>query len=192
MKVQEKIFIEYANTHPILWRNIAVEIADRLKQRERFLTPKNAKPKLFVGCSVEDLDIARTIQLNLSHDNIDTSIWTDNVFSPSCYTIHDLISELNKSDFAVFIISGNDLVKSRNKKSLAPRDNVILEIGLFMGRLGNERVMMIKPRAIDLKIPSDLLGLRLLDYDMSTSNLVSALAPACFEIRAVINRDGVF
>lgn len=34
--------------------------------------------------------------------------------------------------------------------------------------------------------PSDLLGLRLLEYDAKNKNLSSALGPSCFEIRAVI------
>lgn len=192
LKVQEKIFVEIANSNPTIWRNISVEIADRLKQREQFLKPKNTRPNLFIGCSVEDLEVARAIQFNLDHDKIDTEIWTDNIFLPSSYTISDLLSQLKKSDFALFVMSGNDITESRGTRLLTPRDNVVFEIGLFMGKLKNDRVMMIKPRGEKLKIPSDLLGLRLLEYDSSMKNLSSALGPACFEIRAVINNKGAF
>lgn len=192
LRVKENVFVEFANVNPMLWRNVVVEIADRLKQRERFFKPKNLKPKLFVGCSVEDIEVARAVQFNLSHDIIETEIWTDNIFSPSGFTINDLFSKLKHSDFSIFVISGNDIVESRNKKLLAPRDNVIFEIGLFMGKLTNNRVMIIKPKGKTLKIPSDLLGLRLLEYDSSIENLSSTLGPACFEVRAVINKEGAF
>lgn len=192
LKVKESIFVNFANKNSTLWRNISVEIADRLKQRERFFILKNTRPILFIGCSAEDLVVARAIQFNLSHDNVEAEIWTDNIFLPSSHTINDLLSQLKMSDFALFLISGNDVIESRGEKLLAPRDNVIFEVGLFMGRLGNERVMMIKPRGEKLKIPSDLLGLRLLEYDSEQENLPSALGPACFEIRAVINDKGAF
>lgn len=192
LKVQEKIFVDFANVNPTLWRNISIEIADRLKQREQFLKPKNTNSKLFIGCSVEDLEIARTFQFNLNHDPVEVEIWTDNIFLASSYTITDLLSKLNQSDFAIFIMSGNDIIESRGKKLLTPRDNVVFELGLFMGKLTNDRVMMIKPKGEKLKIPSDLLGLRLLEYDPSTKNLSAALGPACFEMRAVINDKGAF
>ena len=188
LKVQEESFIDCANKNPSIWRNIAIEVSDRLKQRERFFKEKNEVPKLFVGSSVENLDVARGVQFNLAHDNLETNIWTDSVFIASSNTIDDLLHEVNNSDFGLFILSDNDLLKTRKSEYFVPRDNVIFELGLFMGRLGKNRVMMIKPRGVDIKMPSDLLGVRMLDYNPDDSNLTSALGPACFELRAIINK----
>jgi hypothetical protein len=38
--------------------------------------------------------------------------------------------------FAVLIITPDDVVSSRDIEAQAPRDNVMFELGLFMGRLG--------------------------------------------------------
>ena len=48
-----------------------------------------------------------------------------------------------RADFAAFIISPDDTVISRDAENLAPRDNVIFELGLFMGVLNRQRVFLI-------------------------------------------------
>ena len=40
----------------------------------------------------------------------------------------------------------------------SPRDNVIWEHGFFTGGLGRGRVFVVKPRGVDLKVPSDWGG----------------------------------
>ena len=50
------------------------------------------------------------------------------------------------------------MTESRGKPWPVPRDNVIFELGLFMGRLGKERAILMEPRDEDVKLPSDLAG----------------------------------
>jgi predicted nucleotide-binding protein len=50
------------------------------------------------------------------------------------------------------------------KKKPSPRDNVIFELGLFMGALTRTRTFVLAPSQVDLKIPSDLLGVTFLRY----------------------------
>jgi predicted nucleotide-binding protein with TIR-like domain len=45
----------------------------------------------------------------------------------------------------------------RNDETLGPRDNIVFELGLFMGRLGRERTFIVRPASGPLKIPSDLV-----------------------------------
>ena len=74
----------------------------------------------------------------------------------------------------------------------APRDNVILELGLFIGALSHERTFMVIPRGCDIKTPTDLLGLIPLDYRLEDSgDFVSLLGPACDRLRDIINKIGV-
>ena len=90
------------------------------------------------------------------------------------------------------MLGPDDEVVSRNEKSDAPRDNVIFELGLFIGALSHKRTFMIMPREYDIKIPTDLLGLTLLSYKSGDfSDLAALVAPACNQLRNTINKIGV-
>src|SRR6186997_1972062 len=91
-------------------------------------------PKVFVGCSSEAYRVAQAIQTNLDSRNVAfLKIWSQDIFEPSHYTEQDLIKSAPTFDFAVFILSPDDDVTSRGEEQKAPRDNVIYELGLFMG-----------------------------------------------------------
>ena len=190
--VTEPKIAEIAELHPSLWRGFARLLADRLRERGAFVRAPNPKPRLFIGCAVEGLDTARLVQTALDHDAVVARIWNEGAFSPSSYTVNDLLAESARSDFAVFVVRGDDMTRSRGTESASPRDNVIFELGLFMGALGRERTLLLKPRGADLKIPSDLLGLTPLDYDATVApdDLQSALGPACDKIRKLVKRLG--
>ena len=63
-------------------------------------------------------------------------------------------------DFAVLVVSDDDVTTSRKSTQASPRDNVILELGLFLGALGRRRAFVVVARTDDgvPKMPSDLLG----------------------------------
>ena len=65
------------------------------------------------------------------------------------------------------------------------RDNVLFELGLFVGSIGKDRCFIVKPRNDDLHIPTDLLGLTPADYEANRSdnNLTAAVNAACTLIR---------
>lgn len=190
LKVSESDFTKIADQHPKLWRNIASQLANRLRERGRLLKAPNEIIKIFIGCAVESLPYAQQLQALLDHDPVEVRIWTDNVFSPSSYTLQDLMEQVNCVDFAIFFAMPEDLIESKNEESYGPRDNVILEIGLFMGKLGKERVYLIKKRKTELKIPTDLLGFQTIDFDATKADLSIALNPVCLEIRKMIKRLG--
>ena len=191
-KISEASFRPLANEYPRVWQLIATELAKRLQQRNRLVASTNPRPVLFIGSSTESLPIARAIQSNFSHDDFVVKLWTDRVFGPSQFIITELEKQIQEADFAVLVLGRDDEVISRNQKSDAPRDNVIFELGLFMGALSHERTFMIIPRGCDIKIPTDLLGLTPLDYRLEASDdFVSLLGPACNELREIISKIGV-
>ena len=163
-RLSERSFTALAESHPRLWRNLARELAHRLRQRNKFVEPVNSRPALFVGCSAESIPIADTIQAELKSNPIEVTMWTDGVFAPSTFPIESLDQVLRTFDFAALILSPDDTVESRGTMTLAPRDNIVFELGLFMGVLGHSRTFMIYPRGIDIKIPTDLAGITPLTY----------------------------
>ena len=191
-KISESTFSSLADRYPRIWQLIAEELCERLRQRNRLVASPNPRPCLFVGSSKESLPIARAIQSNLDYDDFLVRLWTDGVFGASQFPIIDLEKQVREADFAALVLGPDDEVLSRNKKSDAPRDNVIFELGLFMGALSHERTFMIIPREYDIKIPTDLLGLTHLSYRSGESDdLAVLIAPVCNELRRIINMVGV-
>jgi len=173
-----------------LWRNLARQLCVRLRERNALVSPRKQRPALFLGSSAEALVIAREIQAGLRYDAVDVAVWTDEVFGPSHFAIEDLESQLAIADFAALVLSPDDKVDSRGNVMDAPRDNVVFELGFFMGALGHRRSFIIKPRGVPLKIPSDLLGLTSIEYDNSAGTLAVALAPVCNDLRKIMSSLG--
>jgi CRP/FNR family cyclic AMP-dependent transcriptional regulator len=98
---------------------------------------------------------------------------------------------VDNSDFAVAVAHADDNTKSKGKKWPAPRDNVIFELGLFMGRLGKARAILMEPRDVGVKLPSDLAGVTTIPYRYAKGPDTAALmGPACNSLREHIMRLG--
>ncbi|HEX4130857.1 MAG TPA: TIR domain-containing protein [Pirellulales bacterium] len=195
VKVAEPEFSRIAGVFPDLWRRIAVELCGRLRNRNNTLRWPNEVPNVFICSSAENVSVAEQIQVGLDHHSSVVRVWTDQVFGPMKYTMEDLEREIISADFAVAVIMGEDVVRSRKRQAVAPRDNVIFELGLFMGQLGRQRTIMVVPRGINLKMPSDLLGLNPLSYSPPTdpknaSLMAAALGPVCTQLKATIDKLG--
>lgn len=147
-----------------------------------------ALPSLFIGSSIEGLDVAREVELQLQHDTI-TTIWKDGVFAPGAGTLEALMNVLDQFDFAAMILSPDDLGESRGQSYASPRDNILFELGLFMGRLGRSRVFIVHAEDANLKLPSDLAGITLSPY-RRRDNLSAALSPACTPIIKAVRALG--
>lgn len=149
------------------------------------------RARLFIGSSREGLPIAEAIQGNLDHE-LECTIWHQGVFGLSAASIESLEKQLTKSDFAVLVITPDDITESRGSMAASPRDNVIFELGLFMGSLGRSRTFVVRPRKADVKMPSDLLGITSATYDdvRSDDNLNAALGKACSDIKRAVKEAG--
>ncbi|AYF32551.1 hypothetical protein CUU95_01365 [Vreelandella alkaliphila] len=150
------------------------------------------KPKAFVASSVEGLDIAYPLQVNLQHD-ADITIWSQGVFSLSVTPIDSITEALHSSDFGIFVFSPDDETKMRGNVTDTVRDNVIFELGLFVGRLGKRRCFIVMPDNVELHIPSDLVGVTPAKYsgERESSEIAAALGPACHEIRQAMKLQGL-
>lgn len=150
------------------------------------------KPRLFIASSIESLGIAEAVNMNLDHD-FEITIWKNGTFKLSSSTIDDLIEKSSTVDFALFIFAPDDIALIRSRKEHIVRDNVIFEMGLFIGAIGKSRSFILKPRDADMHLPTDLLGVNPADYDANRSDgdLVSATNKACSLIKSETKRLGL-
>ena len=151
---------------------------------------KKTRLEIFIGSSTEGLDVARKIKAEFEEDSFDAILWTQNVFRPSSTPIESLENALEKFDFALLVLTPDDIEISRGIIKPAVRDNVLFELGLFIGKLSRNRVFMVHPRNIDIKIPTDLLGVKpeTYDDDKYKNNPQAAIGTACDNIRNEIMR----
>ncbi|MDG7001889.1 MAG: nucleotide-binding protein, partial [Nitrososphaerota archaeon] len=111
-------------------------------------------------------------------------------FRASWYPVESLERQLDQSDFAIAIAQPDDITQSRGASTPSPRDNVIFELGLFIGRIGRLRSFLIEPRGEEIKLPSDLSGITALPYKYDPTDIAAAMGPACNRIRAIIRELG--
>jgi predicted nucleotide-binding protein len=188
-KLSEPQLTDLGRQFPEVWRFIAKELARRLEQRNAHVTATHAKIRIFIISSAEGLEIARTIQNAFEHD-FTVVVWTDGVFRASWYPIESLERELDSSDFAIAVAQPDDVTTSRGNASAVPRDNVIFELGMFIGRIGRHRSFLVEPRGEEIRLPTDLSGITALSYRYDPSELAASLGPACNRIRAIIKELG--
>lgn len=99
----------------------------------------------------------------------------------------------NQCNFAVVLLSpddrGHSVQDSPDQSKLRARQNVILELGYFVGKLGRSKVLSLVKKAPseDLEIPSDFAGVIYTPYDVSGGwkmPLIKALKSAGYDIDA--------
>lgn len=117
-------------------------------------------PLVFVGSSGEMETMATAVKSVLEDGHkLDVRHWKDAITSGQTL-IEGLVALLEIFDFGLFLLTGDDILTIRGHTVTGPRDNVILELGLFTGRLGRNRTFIIAEGGDDERprLPTDLLG----------------------------------
>ena len=170
---------------------MAVALCTRLIERANFLVPPHSEPIVFIGSSKEALRPAEAIHKYFSKKPVVPQLWTDGVFQASQTAIEDLYAAAKNADFAVIVLSPDDVCISRGKKKPSPRDNTVFELGLFTGAIGRDRTFVLTPINIDIKIPTDLLGVTCIQYKRSGKGTIAhRLQPVFNKLWGVINELG--
>lgn len=190
-KVTEANFDVLGREYPELYKTIAQILSRRLLERNKLVKPTSSKIRVFIISSAESLEVARLIVNGLQHDPFDVILWAEGVFKVTNYTLQTLEDEVDQADFAIAVAHGDDVAEIRNGTWPVPRDNVIFELGLFMGRLGRARAILMEPRGEKVKLPSDLAGVTTVGYRYVPGKDAQAkISPAINEIRNHINANG--
>jgi hypothetical protein len=98
-------------------------------------------------------------------------------------------------DFAVFVFDADDVAQIRRAEVRTVRDNVVFELGLFIGRLGRGRAFWITAEGTAAPhIPTDLAGITRLTYRKeeatSPQRLLAELERSCQRLRTEFEKLG--
>ncbi|BCJ97365.1 nucleotide-binding protein [Anaerocolumna chitinilytica] len=119
--------------------------------------------KLFIGSSKEATEVMDDIALYLEDLCCEVIKWdAPTTFKPGEYTLEALCRINEQVDAAIFILTADDRVWYRGQDTIQPRDNVLFEFGLFCGKHGIKKTIIIKKG--EIKIASDFNGITLIDY----------------------------
>lgn len=165
-----------------------VKSAGRLGGPARSSGDRMRPPKAFVGSSSKGKSVATALQLEL-YQEAEVVIWDQGPFGLSTGTLEALVVAANEFDFAILVLTPDDVVVTGDVAANAPRDNVLFELGLFVGSLGRERTFAVAPTD-DIKLPSDLAGITIARYDPTRENRRASLGPVATQIRGCIERMG--
>jgi predicted nucleotide-binding protein len=84
-------------------------------------------------------------------------------------TIIEKFEDYSDVNFAIVLLSPDDIAYSKDKppedKEFRARQNVIFELGFFVGKLGREHVFILYKEEKNFKIPSDYSGICYTPYD---------------------------
>lgn len=164
LQIEVEAFRRLAEQHPVLWRNLAAGLSDKVREYTRRVRLSNVVPKVFIGSSSEALDVARALKRGLASPEVEVKVWAD-AFLPGKYTLEVLQQAAEDADFAVLVLAADDVIEMRKQRRSITRDNVLFELGLFLNALGRERTFALSEQVPDLRILSDIEGVTRLVYD---------------------------
>jgi hypothetical protein len=147
------------------------------------------KARVFIGSSTTGEPVARAVEQNLNYKS-ETYLWP-HIFPSGKGNLESLVETAATMDFGVLILTPDDLTESKGHTMDSPRDNVLHELGLFIGRLGRERTFAVYNRDETIKLPSDLAGVTMASYPKYSGNNLSAqVSSACTPVLRAIETLG--
>lgn len=130
------------------------------------------KIRIIIFSSQEGLNLAQCVQSSFFPKEFAVKLWSNGFFELSKPYINNFDYIKEEYDFVIFIITGDDVVKYRNRKYIKPRDNIIFELGLCIGTFGLKKILIAKPDYVTL--PSDLIGVEVYNYYLDTDIKITA------------------
>lgn len=146
------------------------------------------KPRAFIGSSSEGLKYVQALIESLAGDFELTSWNTRGAFKPSNFTLESLLALTENFDYGIFVMTADDKAKIRETRQSITRDNIILEIGLFLGALGRSNCFLLVSDVKDLHLPTDLEGLTYIPFKETSARprsrqVLQATKDPCDELR---------
>jgi hypothetical protein len=146
------------------------------------------KPTIFIASSSEGSSVAEAVHIKLERE-YSPKLW-DNAFDLSSMTITTLIQKTKEADYAVFVFHPDDKAIIRDQEYSSVRDNVVLELGMFIGSLGLEKCFLLVPNSSEatFRLPTDLAGVTASFYDEQDLDISNAVTGSCAKIKQAIKK----
>jgi len=104
-------------------------------------------------------------------------------------TIIEKLEKYSDVKYAVILISPDDVAYNKNdpdNEKMRARQNVILELGWFMAKLGRNKVAILHKKHEKFDLPSDILGMLFIEYDKTDGWKIN-LSKELFEAGIKVN-----
>jgi len=145
-----------------------------------------SKPRVFIGSSVEGRGIAEHIQGDLE-SLAECVRWSQGVVGVSESTLESLFVVVKDFDFAILVLTPGDLDSEPIKGRHSPRDNILFELGLFVGALGRGRTFTIHAKDAAMTHSLDFAGVTSITFvSRGPHDREAALMPVCSLLRSSI------
>lgn len=132
------------------------------------------EPKVFVVYG-HDTEVRDQLELMLLRMNIKTVILGN--MAPDGKTIIEALIANTDVPYAVVLLTPDDeghKAGEHEKKAFRARQNVVLEMGMFLSKLGRERVAILHKG--NLELPSDINGLIYIPFEKTVQEVKNKLA----------------
>lgn len=137
------------------------------------------KPQIFIGSSSLGLPIAEKVKKYLSIIG-DCFVWSEpDIWETNRSTFDNLIRMSNYFDFGVFVATSDDLTETNDKIVIEPRDNVILEMALFLGAMGHHKSFLLVENGI--KLPTDFNGIYMPRFEIDDEESINSVCNTYIE-----------
>lgn len=121
--------------------------------------PNNNKNDTVFIVHGHDNELKQEVQILLNRAGVNSIVLHEQA-DKGRTIIDKLLDETKKAGYAIALLTPDDMLKDETKRA---RQNVILEIGYFIGLLGKERLRLIVKQNVE--IPTDLQGILYEKYD---------------------------
>ena len=120
--------------------------------------------KIFIGSSRESISLMREVAVWVEEAQCQPLCWDDpELFLPGDNTFLKLQEISRTVDGAILIFSADDKIWYRGDSSLQPRDNLLIEYGMFAGYLGQHKAAICTSG--QLRTATDLAGIIMAELD---------------------------
>ena len=149
--------------------------------------------RMFIASSVKGHRYAEAIKsvIDAKFGRVVCSLWDLGAFEAGRSFLDSLERLPTKYNCGLAVFTADDPLSNL---TMAPRDNVVLEFGLFLGVFGRDRSFLLVENRDDLKIPSDYKGITQNRFYPvadagSSEDLSNAVSAACVNVVEHLKRQ---
>ncbi len=145
-----------------------------------------SNPSVFISSSAEGLPVARALSEHLG-PFADCTLWRSRAVIPDPTIFESLREAAERSDFAVFVLTPDDVNPARGERFETPMPNLYFELGYLAGRIGISRTIVLSVRDPQgPRILPDDLGFHCIPVEIRTGDPASYAEPVLAHAASLI------